>query len=283
MNTGVMSSVQTGFCGDHNMNIGALAILCVRNEILHIERALRQLIEDELEVCVIDNASSDGTREVVEAFVGRGVIMIVDLPWTGAFSLSDQLRAKSQVVENSLHDWILHVDADEWLQTPKSGQTLLQGIIEAESEGANCINFNEFVFIPLDGADFAALGYHEKMTDYYFFQPNYPRLMRGWRRSAALSNNNTGGHILQGSNINKYKIDFHLRHYICLSENQAKNKYVDRRFSEEDLNRGWHGNRINIDPCQLVPKRNEHVFKLLSPLSRDFNTSRPTHRHFWQW
>ncbi|MCJ2107834.1 glycosyltransferase [Methylobacterium sp. E-041] len=263
--------------------ISALAILCVRNEAIHIHRCIDDLISSGLEVYLIDNGSTDGTREAAETYLGKGLIGIHDLPWRGAFSLTDQLVAKRGIISEAEHDWILHCDADEWLMSPNDGQSLLEGFDAADNAGFNCVNFHEIVFLPLPGEDFEQEDYAEKMQSYYFFQPSYPRLYRAWRRDAGLDNSAYGGHLLIGEGLNPYPIDFILRHYIVLSMAHAQRKYYGRIFSTEDRSKGWHGNRISITKDNLVVKPAPELRRLDDPNSREFDLSAPAGRHFWEW
>lgn len=265
------------------MSINALAVIAVRNEASHLTRQLQQLAADGLEIAVLDNGSTDGSRDIAQQALGGAVTQLVDLPWTGAFSLSDQLRAKATLIEASKHDWILHVDADEWLQSRTPGQRLLKGLAEAEAAGANCVNFDEFVFVPLPGEDFTGTNYTQQMRHYYFFQPKYPRLMRAWKRTDNLSSLSTGGHELKGSKVRKFKTDFILRHYIALSEAHAAQKYVGRSFADEDRQRGWHGNRLGLTQAQLCIRSMDPIRQLPEPGSRDFDRSNPQKLHFWDW
>lgn len=264
-------------------SVSALAIVAARNEAIHIDRLLSDLTADGLEVIVLDNGSTDGTREIAETYLSSGVIQIIDVPWNGAFSLSDQLRAKTAVVHASSHDWIVHVDADEWLQSPEQGQTLSDGLAAADAAGANCINFNEFVFVPMPGEDFFANDYTQRMQRYYFFQPGYPRLMRAWKRSAELSNLKTGGHRLSGPEVRLFDTDFILRHYIVLSQEHAVRKYVGRTFSEEDIARGWHGNRVNLEERQMSVFEDPALKTLEDAASKRFDLTYPVKKHFWDW
>jgi glycosyltransferase involved in cell wall biosynthesis len=52
--------------------IRALAVVCVRNEAIHIRRCLEHLIGSGLEVYLIDNQSTDGTREIASEFLAGG-------------------------------------------------------------------------------------------------------------------------------------------------------------------------------------------------------------------
>lgn len=166
--------------------VSILAIVCARNEAVHIERCLTDLIASGCDVILIDNGSIDETVDRAERFIGRGLLRIEHLPWDGRFSLSAQLWAKKSVIQNSTHDWIVHADADEWLVSPTPGQSLGEAISIAHSAGDNVVNFHECVFIPKAGEDFSQAHYSTQMRDYYFFQPKYPRLNRAWRRDAAL-------------------------------------------------------------------------------------------------
>jgi glycosyltransferase involved in cell wall biosynthesis len=263
--------------------LSAVAILCIRNEAVHIRRCLESLIGEGLEIILIDNDSTDQTRSIAAEFLGRGLLSIERLPWRGAFSLSDQLACKATIVNHVPHDWIVHIDADEWLSSPQTGQSLVEGIAWADGTGANCINFDEFVFIPTHEQNFGGDHYHRKMLGYYFFQPTYPRLLRAWKRSAGLNNERSGGHSLSGLDVRRFEHDFILRHYIVLGEEQAKSKYVERRFSAEDRAKGWHGNRVNITEDNLILPPAANLTWLPEWESKAFAKEPIRTRHFWEW
>lgn len=261
----------------------ALAVVCVRNESMHVRRCLTDFIADGLDVFLIDNGSTDGSLEVAEDFLGCGLVGISHLKWNGEFSLKDQLRAKQSIIEKSSYDWVVHADADEWLCSPNSGEKLIDGIARAHYSGCNCINFHELVFVPLPCENFYAEDYSQRMLSYYFYQPTYPRLNRAWKKDAGLRMDKTGGHRLEGRDTRIYAVDFHLRHYIALSEEHAKRKYIGRAYSAEDIMSGWHLNRRRIREKDLHVKWMRGIWKLQSPDSRDFNFSMPMDRHFWEW
>ena len=264
--------------------IRALAVVCVRNEVIHIRRCIEHLVGAGLEVYLIDNELTDGTREIASEYLGRGLIGIENLPWKMEFSLSDQLQAKQRVFAASDHDWIVHADADEWLCSPIEGQSLLEGLTAADEGGYTCVNFHEIVFIPLPGEDFYSDDYASRMLTYYFFQPHYPRLNRAWSRRVKLDNSEFGGHILMGEELKRSPLDFILRHYIVLSEVQAQVKYVGRRFSDEDRAKGWHGNRLIITRENLKVKPIPELRRIEDPAKHHrFDLSLPIKKHFWEW
>lgn len=260
-----------------------LAIVCVKNEAIHIRRCLRQLIEEGVDVVLIDDGSTDQSVDIAKTFLGRGLVRIKTLPGTVEFSLSDQLRAKHEVVAETDYDWYVHVDADEWLCSSLKGQSLYEGIVEADAAGYTAINFHELVFVPLPGEDFFVEDYASRMLNYYFFQPSYPRLNRAWSRQANLQRANFGGHLLYGNDLRLFPRDFFLRHYIALSENHAQEKYLGRRYSDEDIERGWHGKRMAITPENLRFKRVPGLFRLDDPAKHSFDLSMPIRHHFWEW
>jgi glycosyltransferase involved in cell wall biosynthesis len=260
----------------------ALAIVCVRNESLHIQRCLRDLCGDGIEVVLIDNDSTDDTLDLARPFLGRGLRAIERLPWRGAFSLTEQLALKTSIAAGAPDDWIVHADADEWLNPPAGGGTLREAIAGADAAGYTCINFHEFAFVPLPGEDFTAQEYAASMGRYYFFEPSYPRLMRAWRRDAGLHYGNAGGHLLSG-NPRVFPVDFVLRHYMMLSEAHGRVKYLGRRFAAEDLAKGWHCNRATISAENLRVGDRPELRRLPEPSSRAFDTSAPVRSHFWEW
>jgi glycosyltransferase involved in cell wall biosynthesis len=264
--------------------IRALAVLCVRNEAIHMRRCMQDLIGSGLDVYLIDNESTDGTPDIAKEFLGRGLIGIESLPWNKEYSQSEQLRAKQRVYGVADHDWLVHVDADEWLCSPIEGQSLLQGLAAADEAGYNCVNFHEAVFVPLQGEDFYVEDYAAKMSSYYFFQPSYPRLNRAWSRRAMLQNLETGGHILRGRELKRSPTDFILRHYIVLSEAHACSKYVGRQFSNEDRAKGWHGNRIGITAESLRVKAIPELRRIDSIAQHHLlDFSLPVTKHYWEW
>lgn len=264
-------------------SVTCAAILAVRNEALHIRRALTAFIKQGIDVVVIDNDSTDETADICREYLGKGLLFMDQAAWTGRFDLSAQLEAKRRVAARLDHDWLIHADADEWMQSPIEGESLLEGICRVSAKGYNAINFDEFVFLPAHDTNDLPGRYEREILHYYFFAPSENRLMRAWQRSANLSNKASGGHRLAGNNLNIAPESFILRHYIVLSQQDAMRKYVGRTFSETDLSKRWHGNRLQLTEEQLrLPGR--HRLKELSAWdAAEFDRSDPKHRHYWEW
>jgi glycosyltransferase involved in cell wall biosynthesis len=259
-----------------------VAVICARNEELHIARCLRDILAGGIEAILIDHESDDRTVEIARQYLGLGLLSIEHLAWSGSFALQEQLRRKKQIISQLTQDWVLHVDADEWLCPAESGISLADAIERVDQAGFNCINFDEIVFVPWANEDFSGTDYVRKMTTYYFFAPEQPRLIRAWRRDCGGDNIAHGGHLLQAQSINLYPRNFILRHYPALSQAQAANKYVGRRFDETELAMGWHSNRIVTERSDMALRPSSFLRQLDRWDSVNFDLSAPSGKHFWE-
>lgn len=265
------------------MQVSCAAVICVRNEEPYIFRTLNYLTTQGIEVLVIDHESTDETVSICREFLGKGLLRLETLEWKGVFDLTVQLKAKARITEQLQHDWIIHTDADEWLQSSVEEESLLSGITRMDRAGWNVINFDEFVFVPEFGQDMDERTHERHILNYYYFAPFPNRLMRAWKRSANLSNITSGGHKLSGTSVKLAPETFILRHYLVLSHKHALRKYVGRDFSEQDLAKNWHGNRLNI-PAESLRLPPAHSLKRLPSWdSIEFDRSDPKKTVYWQW
>jgi Glycosyl transferase family 2 len=255
-------------------------VMAARNEAGYIETTLRALIAEGMEVALLDHGSIDGTRERAEAFLGRGLISISDLPWHGTFDLTEQLTAKAAVYRQARHDWLMHVDADEW---PRSTQDApLAEFLEHEVTAHHAVvNFREFVFVPPTGADLFAQDFRRLATRYYCFEPRPRRLMRAWRRGAVPDTVLGAGHDFPGLDPSLvYPEDQTLRHYIGLSWSHAISRRANRVYAPGDLAQGWHANRLDM---RTAPDLGASVFRTADPWdTRSLDASAPSRHHFWE-
>jgi len=259
------------------------AIICARNEEFHINRCLSNIIDEGVDAVLIDHDSEDRTVDIARRHLGRGLLSIERLKWEGYFGMQDQLRRKSEIIAQLDHDWVVHVDADEWLCAPPPATSLRDAIEQVDQAGFNCINFDEVVFLPGDDDDFTHTDYTRAMTTYYYFAPKQPRLMRAWRRDAGLNNIEYAGHLLAGEGIKLCPINFILRHYIALSYQHAIRKYVGRKFDERELNMGWHFNRSGLMPDDLRLRSSPYLRQLDDGDDQQFDLSAPSTAHYWEW
>ena len=263
-----------------------LAILAVKNEESHICFVLKALISEGLDVVLLDDGSTDGTRKLAEHYLGKGLLEIRSRPNQGVYDWTSVLKWKRKVASEFPHTWLVHVDADEWLQHPEEGKTLSELITEADSNGANAIDFEEFTFIPkpelLKGED-----PRSTFKSYYWHKPIGFGYLRAWRKRAGLSNVKSGGHGLHApllwarGGIKTYSLKGVLRHYPILGVEHLREKYGNRVFAQTDLDRGWHSDRLNLSNWNLSVLENEYIFTLKNPTDRNFVRSHPINKHFW--
>lgn len=261
------------------------AVIAFRNEETYLAQTLRHLMRNDVSVFLMDNGSTDNSRRICESPEFETIVLgIRDLPFRGTFDLTRQLAAKLEVINELDADWVIHTDADELMQSPRDGESLRDGIARHDAAGFNVIDFDEFVFLPLEGqlttpADSGL----PSARHYYFFQPVPLRLMRAWKTSAGLTMVEGGGHRLRGENIVVAPEQFILRHYPFHSARHAATKYTNRAFAPAELARGWHVNRVGQAPERFAFPAPSALEYLADPNSRQLNTSRPHKLHYWQW
>ena len=266
--------------------VNALAILAVKNEQRHIPFVLEALINEGLDVVLLDDGSSDRTVDLAKELLGQGLLDIYSRSDRGVFDGTNVLKWKEKVSRKYEHEWLVHIDADEWLQHPLPNRSLMDLILEADSAGANAIDFEEFTFLPTEDL---ALGNDPRrvFTSYYWHKPEASGYLRAWKRSARLTNSRTGGHGLHpvfpwlSDRIKVHKVKGILRHYPILSAEHLKEKYQSRVFSKREVAKGWHIDRIPLSNWEFSLSINHHVFSLKNPDDKSFNRSQPTSLHFW--
>ncbi len=264
-----------------------VALLTVRNEARYLARCLQHLHGQGVETCLIDHGSDDETLAIAESYLERGVMRIEHLPFTGVFSLEDQLRQKEALATEIDADWFIHQDADEIRQAPPPFRTLAQGIAAVDRQGWNAIDFDEFVFVPVtDEESFAGRDYVAEMRDYYYYEPESPDRFRinAWKKQARVDLVTHAGHQVLFPGRRVCPQAFILRHYMFLSRAHAAAKYGNRRFAEAERARDWHSDRVSASAPLSWPERSD-LTRLdatgASTLDAIFDTSRPWRRHFW--
>ena len=236
-----------------------IAILTVRNEARVLDRCLRHLAGQGIETCVVDNDSTDGSREIAAAYLGRGVMRLERLPYPGSFELATILRNEERLASEIEADWFIHHDADEIREAPEPHANLAAGIAAADQAGYNAVHFDEFVFLPTADAEEAYEGtdYVARMEHYYFFEPGPLRRLNAWKHLPGIVPNlaDTGGHRVAFEGLRAFPIPFVMRHYIALSRAHVIEKY-SRPYSPTEVQGGWHGERARFDPARLrLPQR----------------------------
>lgn len=262
--------------------ISAAAIMTIRDEARHLPHAVQHLLSEGIDVVVLDDGSRDGGPESLDRLIGQGLLEIRRRPRSDTMRLRELLHWEETVIKELRHDWVIHVDADEWLMSPQGRGQLLGLINEADRAGATAVNFEEFVFMPIDNLD---LGEDPRrhMFHYYFFEPSKRRLMRAWRRGAGLSNRQRAGHRLEGDGLVVHPVNGILRHYPIVTPAHGLQKYGNRRYPSDEVEKGWHRNRLALIEADHIPRPSGQVIRRLDTwTSVDFDRSYPSRFHFWE-
>ncbi len=92
----------------HNMNRKTVSLcLIAKDEEASIGMAIKSVLALVDEVIVVDTGSTDNTRIIAEGYGAR----VLDVPWEDDFS-----QARNTCLTEALSDWVLVLDADEFLQ-----------------------------------------------------------------------------------------------------------------------------------------------------------------------
>jgi len=250
-------------------------------------------------VWLLDNESTDGTIEAAEPFLGPGLLEIESVAFEGIFEFGRLLGRKEEVIRELEPEWAMHADPDEIRSAPASMGRLFDAIETVERAGANAVNFQEFTFVPTvehpdhNHADFVAT-----MHWYYAFLPRYPHRLTLFRPGELGDWNigSTWGHEVIGDGVSVYPVDFSMRHYPVLSADHMDEKYGQRVFDQNEIDRGWHGNRVGLGSDRLVLLREsmlrdvrdcgldagvpETVHRVFAPTARpSTQPAGPAHRH----
>ncbi len=258
------------------------AILAVRNERPYLGNCLTHLIDNGLDFILIDNGSTDGTRELLSQppFADH----LVDYrthPYDGAFDWSGLLQARETAAKESGADWVLFVSADEIMHSYVPGETLAEAIARLDAAGAQVIDFNEFVFLPVDHDYVPDAPGPQPLQHYYFYEPWRPRLMRARRRDLEVSHQAQGGHTFEGD-FRLAGESFALRHYLFRDQAHAAAKYTGRVFKADEVERGWHRNRAGAAAGQFTFPPPQTLHRLASPADRDLRRDAPRKTHYWE-
>jgi hypothetical protein len=268
--------------------MSAAAVICVRQDDAYFESCLKQLIAHGVDYAILDNGMGPEARALLDRPSYRERLReLWPLPFAGAFELERQIEAKERMFETLDTDWLVHLDVDEAMHACVEGERLIDSLARVDVAGFNAVNFDEFVFLPLDAA-YAPGAAVQPICAYYFFEPSPgPRLVRARKKGAGLSmtapNGQGAGHQLFGNDLRLAPENFVLRHYIVGDQEHARRKYTARVFAERELARGWHGNRTGHAPEAFTFPPLRMLKRLPEPASRAFDRSDPKRTHYWQW
>lgn len=262
-----------------------IALIASFNERRFIGPCLEHLHEQGVESYLIDDGSTDDTVEIAEGFFGRGLIGVEEYPrdevydWQGLLRRKEELAA--EFAEQGEADWLIHLDPDEVRMAPPEGGSLTEALAAVDRAGHNAVNFLECTFVPTrEEPDHDHPDFQRTLRTYYTFCPSFPHKLTAWKAAdapePALAAK--GGHRVTFRGLRMHPVSFPMRHYLFLSVPHAIEKYVERIYSQSEVERGWHGWRANLRAEDIqLPGRSE--LRIAEP-GEELDLSRARERHF---
>lgn len=256
-----------------------IAIVAIRNGAFYLPRLCQHARHNGFSLAIIDNDSEDNIQELIKQ--NSDVIKTtVRLPFHGEFDLVEQLNAKESLAKSLAADWLIHLDVDELLYSDTENETLQTALTRVHDAGFNAVNFDEFVFLPVQRLkQFTPNNYHT-MNWYYFFEPKPNRLIRAFHKSLK-TQVASGGHNVDGD-LKLYPQSMTMRHYMFENRKHAKTKYKNRLYSDQDLDKKFHGNRLRMQNKELYLPAKKHLTRALKG-EWSLDKSQPKIKHFWEW
>ena len=271
-----------------------IAILSAFNEGDIIFAVIEHLVENDIQVYLIDDSSTDDTVEQAGRWLGRGLLKIETFraprPRAGdsdrKYHWFEILRRKEQLATELNADWFMHHDADEIREGPWPGLNLKDAVRWVDRLGYNAIDFKVLNFPPVDDGFRPGT---DPRTYFRFWEESasFDRTqIKCWKSTAAaISMAPFGGHEVRFEGRRVFPIQFLLRHYPIRGQSHgAKKIFGERkgRFLEAERARGWHVQYDDIlspshsflrDPSTLHPfDLDQARLEAMSPASivRDF-------------
>ena len=229
-----------------------LAIIHTYNEEDVIEKTIKYLISQNVDILVLDNWSTDKTYEIVEKVQLEYPKRITlkkypeNKPEENYYDWTNQLHETERLSKQLDYDWYIHYDADEIRIAPFKDVTLAEMISYVDSLGYNAINTTVIDFRMTDENDniFAQNAYFEIGR-----KPTHFMQIKTWKKCNDIELASTGGHLAKFQNQKVYPLKILNKHYPLRNLKQAEKKiYQDRlpRFEKEKKEKGWHGHYDKI-------------------------------------
>jgi len=229
-----------------------VGIMPVYNEVDIVEQTITYMSQQGIPLIIIEGNSTDRSLEIERKFVGKGVLEIRIVQPNPYY---DRKAVLSEGYRSALQyspDWIVYVDADEFLESPLPAKTLAESIEEVDRLGYNLIQFNCFEFL-LTEKDYQSsetdirkrLRFYTWNADFYF---------RVWKHYPGTDLIKNAGHKPTfPSEVTErvFPAKFILRHYKFRSLEQGLRKVFTERLPRYDpKNRaiGWHIHYDNLKP-----------------------------------
>jgi len=230
----------------------ALALMTTYNEEDIVEQAVADLFRQGLDVFVVDDNSSDGTVELLEAIARSSGRLFLDRDSRSHASRLDKkalfdrlLMYAHQAVGNG-YSWMMYVDPDELRRSPWPDVSLAEAFAHVESYGYNAVDFTVIDFRYAQGQRMTSAPYEEQMRHFEFgLRPGHFQQIKAWRHSPQIRTDLFAGRgheaVFEGRRV--FPLKFLLKHYPLRGREHARRKiYRDRfpRYDPAEVAKGAH-------------------------------------------
>jgi hypothetical protein len=230
----------------------ALALMRCYNEKDMIEECVRSLLAQGLDVFVVDDASTDGTVEILEALARSTPRLSLDkdtrkgcvhFQHVELLALLDQ-RAQRAAMEG--YEWMMFLDVDEIRCSVWPDRTLAESFAHVESLGYNAVDFTVADFRYAKGQQMTSEPYESQMPWFEFgLRPGHFMQIKAWRHvpgmKATLAPKRGHEVFFEGRRV--FPLKFLMKHYPLRGPEHARKKlYQDRfpRYEPAQVAKGSH-------------------------------------------
>lgn len=230
-----------------------VAFTYVYNEEDIIQESIEHMLAQGCDVYVVDNWSTDNTREIVIdlTYKYQGQVQVERFPGkpTEYFEL-DTILKRIEVINYRIDpDWGLLFGADELFESPWHDTVLAQFLTVVGGLGYTAMPATEVVFHPVDDGWCPGMSMKEYFR--YWSLGRTAKNVRAWR--GRMVKFLDGGHDVDLGNRKKLWLGKRLiiRHYPYRNQQQAERKVFQERkprFAPAELAIGWHTHMSGMEP-----------------------------------
>ena len=230
----------------------ALALMTTYNEEDIIEQCVENLFAQGLDVFVVDDGSTDGTVDKLEAIARATPRLTLDQDTRKGALFYDRevlfatLLAQIKRVAANGTTWGMYVDPDEIRSSPWPGVSLAEAFARVESLGYNAVDFTVADFRYTQGQVMSSAPFETQMRLFEFGRrPGHFFQIKAWRQTPGLdvSLYPSCGHDAHFTGRRVFPLKFLLKHYPLRGADHARRKiHQDRlpRYDPKEVARGAH-------------------------------------------
>lgn len=230
-----------------------VSIIAAYNEEDIIYDSVQKMVDNDIEVYIIENWSTDSTFKIVQKlYEEKKIIGYERLPKEGPpeyGELKKILQRKEELTSEIDADWFIQNDVDEIIESPWVRLNLKEAIYRVDKMGYNAINLTCVNYSPIDNG--FTKGDFENYFEYFNFYNRSIKLIRMWKNTKQhVDIASNGGHDSNFKNRKVFAFKFLLKHYAIRSKTHGIKKYINdrqKRWDPEEC-KYWHGHTKIFNP-----------------------------------